>query len=167
VRSWRTVPEGSLRWLGSGHSRSSEEGNHSTASEGDVLRKYILDAGMFNRGRGKDHEGRQPLMHNALPGESTEDPEEPVGNDEGQEGSRKDHRATTCSLGRLPSRLRLWKDVTALEISTSSTEPVGLRTSHISDGERLANDRPSGNRMHSRAPDRLPVWGSCRLHTRA
>jgi hypothetical protein len=41
----------------------------------------------------------------------------------------------------------LWKDVTALEISTSSTEPVGLRTSHISDGERLANDRPSGNKQ--------------------
>jgi hypothetical protein len=159
VRSWRTVPEGSLRWPGSGHSRSSEEGNHSTASEGDVLRKYILDAGMFSRGRGKDHEGCQPIMHNALPGESTEDPEEPVGNDEGQEGSRKDHRATTCFLGRRPSRLRLWKDVTALEISTSSTERVGLRTSHISDGERLANDRPSGNRMSSGHKTSTPCRG--------
>jgi len=40
----------------------SEEGNHSTESEGDVLRKYILDAEMFDRGKGKDQEGRQPTM---------------------------------------------------------------------------------------------------------
>jgi len=39
----------------------SEEGNHSTASEGDVLRKCILDAEMFDRGRGKDQEGRQTV----------------------------------------------------------------------------------------------------------
>jgi len=39
----------------------SEEGNHSTASEGDVLQKYILDAEMFDRGRGKDQEGRQTV----------------------------------------------------------------------------------------------------------
>ncbi len=46
------------------------------------------------------------MMRHALPGESTEDPEEFVGNDEAQEGSRRDQRATTCSLGRRPDRLR-------------------------------------------------------------
>ena len=39
----------------------SEEGNHSTASESDVLRKYILGVEMFDRGRGKDQEGRQTV----------------------------------------------------------------------------------------------------------
>lgn len=88
----------------------SEEGNHSMASEGDVARTHILDAEMFDRGRGKDQEGRQPTMQTVSREENTEDPEEPVGNDEGQEGSREDHRATTCSLGRQLDRSRLQQE---------------------------------------------------------
>jgi hypothetical protein len=82
----------------------SEEGNHSTASESDVLRKYILGLEMFDRGRGKDQEGRQTVDVQLIAGGNTEDPEEPVGNDEGQEGSREGYRATTCSLRHRPDR---------------------------------------------------------------